>query len=143
MAFGIGLYSSRKYAVPIYKLEQWVTLLQQGKMGAMLRFREKEEMKDLSDKCNMLAADLRFKFMEIRKEIDKLKQTDPSSSIASKMEKTLAGLELEIDSIEVSQPFTQWKKTESEVSVNLLNIRRNGQKMSSREIQFHKIDKSR
>jgi methyl-accepting chemotaxis protein len=105
MAFGIGLYSSRKYAVPIYKLEQWVTLLQQGKMGAMLRFREKEEMKDLSDKCNMLAADLRFKFMEIRKEIDKLKQTDPSSSIASKMEKTLAGLELESDSIEVNTTF--------------------------------------
>ena len=43
--------------------------------------------------------------MEIRKEIDKLKQTDPSSSIASKMEKTLAGLELESDSIEVNTTF--------------------------------------
>src|SRR5690554_3070038 len=49
VSLGVGLYSSRKYAVPIYKLEQWATLLSEGKMSVLLRFREKEEMRDLSE----------------------------------------------------------------------------------------------
>jgi signal transduction histidine kinase len=56
VAFGIGLYASRKYAVPVFKIEQWVSKLQGGDMSAVLRFREREEMKDLSQKCNELGS---------------------------------------------------------------------------------------
>ena len=41
LAIGIGFYASRKYAIPIYKLEQWCSLVLQGKMTAILQFREK------------------------------------------------------------------------------------------------------
>jgi len=46
LTFGIGLYASRKYAVPVFKIEQWVSQILNGKVTATLRFREKEEMKD-------------------------------------------------------------------------------------------------
>ena len=69
VAFGIGLYASRKYAVPIYKIEQWVTMLQNGKMSAVLRFREYEEMKDLCEKCNELGALLRGTLLDIRTKV--------------------------------------------------------------------------
>ena len=69
VAFGIGLYASRKYAVPIYKIEQWVTMLQNGKMSAVLRFREYEEMKDLCAKCNELGALLRGTLLDIRTKV--------------------------------------------------------------------------
>ncbi len=111
LSFGVGLYSSRKYAVPIYKLEQWASLLQKGKMSAMLRFREKEEMKELSDKCNLLASELRFRFIDIQKGVELLKQSDPSSPIAANMEKALSGLELGNDAIEVNTTFYAVEKT--------------------------------
>ena len=111
LSFGVGLYSSRKYAVPIYKLEQWASLLQKGKMSAMLRFREKEEMKELSDKCNLLASELRFRFIDIQKGVELLKQSDPSSPIAARMEKALSGLELGNDAIEVNTTFYAVEKT--------------------------------
>lgn len=54
VAVCLGLYASRKYAVPIYKLEQWARMIRQGKISAQIRFREREEMKELSDDCNEL-----------------------------------------------------------------------------------------
>lgn len=66
IAIAIGLYASRKYAVPIFKLEKWADLLNSGKMAAKLNFREKEEMKELSSKCNSLSENLRKKFNEIQ-----------------------------------------------------------------------------
>jgi methyl-accepting chemotaxis protein len=69
VAFGIGLYASRKYAVPIYKIEQWASMLQSGKMSAVLRFREYEEMKELSEKCNELGALIRGTLLDIRTKV--------------------------------------------------------------------------
>jgi signal transduction histidine kinase len=69
VAFGIGLYASRKYAVPIYKIEQWASMLQSGKMSAILRFREYDEMKELSQKCNELGALIRGTLLDIRTKV--------------------------------------------------------------------------
>ncbi len=66
VGLGVGLYASRKYAVPIYKLEQWAMLLVNGHLTAKLIFREKEEMKELSTHCNMLADGIRSRFVKIR-----------------------------------------------------------------------------
>lgn len=101
VALGVGLYSSRKYAVPVYKLEQWATLLINGKMSALLRFREKNEMKDLSNKCNQLTENLKTKFSEINKISEIMKQSDPSSSIAKQIDAILSDIELESEPIEV------------------------------------------
>lgn len=102
VSFGIGLYASRKYAVPVYKLEQWVALLCNGKMSAVLRFREKEEMKELSDSCNRLATELRERFVDLHKLARHLKEESPSSETAADIEKTLAYLDLGTDPIEVT-----------------------------------------
>lgn len=72
IAIAIGLYASRKYAVPIFKLEKWADLLSEGKMAAKLHFREKEEMKELSGKCNSLSESLRKKFENIQNATEEL-----------------------------------------------------------------------
>jgi nitrogen fixation/metabolism regulation signal transduction histidine kinase len=105
VSFGIGLYSSRKYAVPIYKLEQWATLLRSGKLNALLRFREKEEMKELSDKCNQLATEFRQRFQEIKKQADELKENEATTAAAANLENILLNLDLTMDPIEVNTGF--------------------------------------
>jgi methyl-accepting chemotaxis protein len=61
----IGLFSSRKIAVPIYKFEKWVLQLKEGNLLTRIEFREKEEMEDLTQECNSLATFYRTKFLEI------------------------------------------------------------------------------
>jgi methyl-accepting chemotaxis protein len=105
VALGVGFYASRKYAVPIYKLEKWANLLGQGKLTAALRFREKEEMKDLSDKCNTVTDGIRGKFLSIRKKVDFIKQTVEESTLVKEIETILDGMELEANPIEVTTTF--------------------------------------
>ncbi len=101
VAFFIGLYASRKYAVPIYKLEQWARMIRQGRISAQIRFREKEEMKELSDDCNELTSDLRTKFCEINKQTVVLKQKLGDIPELKSIEMVLATLELEGEPIEI------------------------------------------
>jgi len=115
LALGIGLYSSRKYAVPIYKIEQWLSLLLQGKLGATLQFREKEEMNDLSNKCNSLGAELQKIFHEIRLKVVALKEQNSAPEIAAEFEKILSKVEIECDPIKVSTAYlTMEKETEKQ-----------------------------
>jgi methyl-accepting chemotaxis protein len=101
VAFFIGLYASRKYAVPIYKLEQWARMIRQGKIAAQIRFREREEMKELSDDCNELTSDLRTKFCEIKKQTTALRQKLGDAAEVRNLETVLATLELEGETIEI------------------------------------------
>jgi methyl-accepting chemotaxis protein len=101
VAVCIGLYASRKYAVPIYKLEQWARMIRQGKISAQIQFREREEMKELSDDCNELTSGLRLKFCEIKKQALALKEKVKDSEELKKIETVLATLELEGELIEI------------------------------------------
>jgi methyl-accepting chemotaxis protein len=106
ISFGVGLYASRKYAVPIYKLEQWCNLLLQGKFAAILRFREKEEMKELSDKFNELSGGIRSKLLLVQTEIEKIKKEFPEAAAHTKeIDTVLATFELESMPIEVTTTF--------------------------------------
>lgn len=105
VSFGIGMYSSRKYAVPIYKLEQWATLLLSGRMSALLRFREKEEMKELSDKCNQLATEMRDRFVEIKNLADELKSAPATAHAASVLTNLLKDIDLDQSPIEVTTGY--------------------------------------
>ncbi len=51
-AFGIGLFSSRKIAVPVYKIEKWATRLKNGKLNTTLAFREEDRLTELAVQCN-------------------------------------------------------------------------------------------
>ena len=97
IAAAIGLYASRKYAVPIFKLEQWANLLQKGHLGANLIFREKEEMKELSGKCNQLSTDLKEKFVKIEKAISNIQKSESykENSDIKNIQKILDELSLE------------------------------------------------
>ncbi|HEX2956309.1 MAG TPA: hypothetical protein VHO70_05740 [Chitinispirillaceae bacterium] len=52
IAFLIGLISSRKMAVPIYKIEKWANRLRNGKLKAELAFRNEDHLDDLTTQCN-------------------------------------------------------------------------------------------
>jgi len=80
VAFGIGLYASRKYAVPIYKIENWASMLLRGNLAAVLRFREREEMKELSERCNEATMKLRATLIEIKSKVKNLQNTYPQDS---------------------------------------------------------------
>lgn len=95
VAIGIGLYASRKYAVPIYKIEQWASMLLKGKMTALLRFREREEMKELSEKCNELGGKLRSNLLEIKKRVERLEANGPENENLTAISSILADMELE------------------------------------------------
>jgi methyl-accepting chemotaxis protein len=101
IAVCLGLYASRKYAVPIYKLEQWARMIRQGKISAKIQFREKEEMKELSDDCNNLTSDLREKFITIKKQTLILKDKAKDSPEIRKIEEVLSSLQLEAETIEI------------------------------------------
>jgi hypothetical protein len=101
LAGGIGLYASRKYAVPIYKLEHWARLLREGKITAKIRFREKEEMKELTDYCNDLSMDLLKKLLEIKKQVELLKNLGNGSEELQKIQHVLSTFELDADTIEI------------------------------------------
>lgn len=105
LALGIGLYSSRKYAVPIYKLEQWLTLLLDGKIGAVLQFRERDEMKDLSYKCNALGVELQKTFLEVRAKVQSLKEQNVAPEIVRDLERILSKVDIDSDPIQVGTTF--------------------------------------
>lgn len=101
----IGLYASRKYAVPIYKLEQWAILLRKGNLNAKLRFREKEELKVLSNHCNVLADDLRTRFQEIKKHVASLHEAGIKNDDVTAIEGVLSAMDLDAEQVEVNTNF--------------------------------------
>ncbi len=105
VAIFIGLYASRKYAVPIYKLEQWADLLRKGKMTAQLQFREREEFKDLSTHCNSLAETLREKFIRIKRQVEDAEKDHKDCQELREIDRIISTLQLEAKPIEVHTQF--------------------------------------
>jgi methyl-accepting chemotaxis protein len=74
IGLGIGLFSSRKIAVPIYKFEKWVSQLKSGNLNTKISFREDEEMRELTEECNVMAEHYRQVFKKIHEEIALIEQ---------------------------------------------------------------------
>jgi signal transduction histidine kinase len=94
LAFGIGLYASRKYAVPVFKIEQWASQLLSGKLTATLRFREREEMKELSNRCNELGTMFRETMLEIQKDVKALQAAGVKEPAVGRMAEMVGKMEL-------------------------------------------------
>ncbi len=93
IGLGIGLFSSRKIAVPIYKFEKWVLQLKNGNLNTKISFRENEEMKDLTLHCNALAEYYKNAFMQIEESL-KILEKEPHNLVATEqMQKLRAMLE--------------------------------------------------
>lgn len=101
LAFFVGLYASRKYAVPVFKLEKWASLLLDGKLTAVLRFRERDEMKELSDKCNACTEKFRNKMLTIRSLAEKLAAQGTSSEDLKQIQTEVSEMELDSEAFEV------------------------------------------
>ena len=69
IAFGIGLFSSRKIAVPLYKIEKWAYRLRSGKLKAQLAFREEDRLDDITSQCNGVTEFFRETFLEIQEHV--------------------------------------------------------------------------
>ncbi|MDR2694237.1 MAG: hypothetical protein LBB74_08525 [Chitinispirillales bacterium] len=95
LAFGIGLYASRKYAVPVFKIEQWASQILNGDMTVVLRFREKEEMQELSKKCNELGTMFRDIMAGIQKDVKALQSAGIRGPEVDAIAEKLGRLELE------------------------------------------------
>lgn len=80
IAIGIGMFSSRKAAVPVYKLEKWAMQLKDGKLNTHLGFRETKQMKDLIIQCNALADTYKHIFAEIDTAITTVSQSQELNS---------------------------------------------------------------
>jgi methyl-accepting chemotaxis protein len=78
IGLGIGLFSSRKIAVPIYKFEKWVSQLKSGNLLTRIEFREKSEMEDLTSECNSFAEFYRKKFLEIDDAVSSIEAKIPA-----------------------------------------------------------------
>lgn len=105
VAFCVGVYASRKYAVPIFKLEQWARLLQGGKITAKLRFREKEEMRELSHSCNKLTDSLRQMLLSLKEQVELASDRGKSEQALANMKTILDGIEFGSEPIEVETSY--------------------------------------
>lgn len=70
LAFGVGLFSSRAVAVPLYKIEKWAGKLKNGKLNTTLAFREERMMKDLTLQCNAVTDFYRTVFLDLREHVE-------------------------------------------------------------------------
>jgi methyl-accepting chemotaxis protein len=101
VAVCLGLYASRKYAVPIFKLEQWAGLIRQGKINAQIQFREHHELRELSECCNSLTGELKEKFVVIQNQAKLLKEKMKDSAELQKIQEVLATLEIDNEPIKI------------------------------------------
>jgi sensor histidine kinase YesM len=101
LAVCLGLYASRKYAVPIYKLEQWAGMIRSGKINARIQFREHQELKELSDDCNTLTKELMEKLVTIKNQTLLLKDKVKDSDEIRKIEDVLHTMELDTEPINI------------------------------------------
>lgn len=72
IAIAIGMFSSRKAAVPVYKLEKWAIQLKKGRLNTHLGFRETNDMKDLTIQCNALADTYKQFFSDIDQSLENI-----------------------------------------------------------------------
>ncbi len=97
IALGIGMFSSRKVAVPIYKIEKWASQLKRGKLNTHLAFREERQMRDLTIQCNAVVDKYRAIFKNIEKSLDQLEERESSPEEVQKelrnIRETLSSLE--------------------------------------------------
>ncbi|MCL2182056.1 MAG: hypothetical protein FWB85_01120 [Chitinispirillia bacterium] len=111
VALGIGMYASRKFAVPIYKIEQWTSMLLRGQMTAILRFREQEEMKDLSQRCNELGEHMRDILLDIKGKVKAMQEAGVKSPELESIISKLGTMELSNQPIEIHAPEPEQKQS--------------------------------
>jgi signal transduction histidine kinase len=81
VAFVIGMFSSRKIAVPLYKVEKWAYRLRNGKLNSELAFREEDRLEDLTSQCNGVTEFFRKTFLEIQELTSSIEQNPENTAL--------------------------------------------------------------
>jgi methyl-accepting chemotaxis protein len=93
IAFAIGLFSSRKAAVPVYKIEKWAGQLRSGNLNTLLAFRDQDDLKELELQCNGVTDFYRGVLSEVHEVLESLEregaQSEELSAHAEKLKKAL------------------------------------------------------
>ncbi len=98
IALLIGMFSSRKAAVPVYKLEKWAVQIKKGRLKTHLGFRETREMKELTIQCNALTDAYRHIFSVIDQSLANiLKDPTEKSGIVMREIAKMQGIIANID----------------------------------------------
>jgi len=98
IAVFIGLFSSRKAAVPVYKLEKWALQLKRGKLKTHLEFREANFMKDLTIQCNSLAETYRQIFSDIENYTNAIIEDNSEKSLT--IQKNIAFIKQKLEQLD-------------------------------------------
>lgn len=75
ISLAIGMFSSRKVAVPVYKLEKWAQQIREGKLKTRLGFRENNQMKELTIHCNALTENYQQLFTTIENSLRNIQKS--------------------------------------------------------------------
>lgn len=94
LGLGIGLVSSRKFAVPIYKMENWISSMLAGNLGSKIAFREKEEFRTLTVHCNSLSDYLTEILKDLERKLNDLEQSTMNDKAREKVAAIKKGLPL-------------------------------------------------
>lgn len=99
IAFAIGLLSSRKVAVPVYKIEKWTEELAQGKLSTRMFFRDGDQMEELAQRCNAAAQFYRDVLMAVKDSASVLDSSGGNETVVKeqvvRIKEALAKVELE------------------------------------------------
>jgi methyl-accepting chemotaxis protein len=81
----IGLVSSRKFAIPVYKIENWTDELMKGNYKSRIIFREKDEFETLCSRCNSLSERLQSQFTFTQEKLREIKQCERMEDVKIKI----------------------------------------------------------
>ena len=92
----IALFSSRRIALPIFKVQRWAEELARGNLRARLQFREKQAMRSVSDPCNKAVENLCDTFQNLEAALrtleEKQKRGEPAGQDIDNIHKIIAGV---------------------------------------------------
>lgn len=86
MGVFIGFASSRKFAIPVYKIENWTDELMKGNYQSRIIFREKDEFETLCSRCNSLSEQLQSQFSFTAEKLREIKQCERMEDVKEKVE---------------------------------------------------------
>ncbi len=62
----VGLWASRKIALPIYKVEQWAKAVGDGDLTVRLGMRDNDYWENMANTCNGITGDLRHHILQLK-----------------------------------------------------------------------------
>jgi hypothetical protein len=72
VALYIGLFASRKIAVPLYRIRLWAKQVREGNLDYKLSFREKNEYVELEQVCNEVSMNMKFDLTDMKNKLNAL-----------------------------------------------------------------------